>query len=36
VLEKRMPRITFVSEDMEVADDEANYAKGVSQYTVFN
>lgn len=30
VLEKKVPRITFVSEDVEVAGDEANYTKGVS------
>jgi len=29
-LRKKVPRITFVSEDMEVAGDEANYTKGVS------
>ena len=29
-LRKKARRITFVSEDMELAGDEANYTKGVS------
>jgi hypothetical protein len=36
VLDNKVPRITSVSEDMEVAGDEANYTKGVTYYRVFN